>query len=202
MDRGLNSVFHGGSLTKFPGRRVTKRDRPPDPTRTHRIRSPNSVKRYAARDVGSTIDGPDLIYSDGILCARSEMDGPDRCKRTGTRRLITAVDLQTNARRTFAPASPTPAEFRWPTRAIRRRFAAERGHRDFGPLNLILRVLYVEESRAKGRDVVLPLICDDSGSVHVIARLAKISQRRRARMRWRHCHNHRPTTLDIHLRIG
>ena len=107
MNRRLNSVFGGGSLTKFPGRRVTKRDRPPDPIRTHRIRSSNSVKWYAARDVGSTIDGPDLIYSDGILCARSEMDGPDRCKRTGTRRLITAVDLQTNARRTFAPASPT-----------------------------------------------------------------------------------------------
>ena len=107
MDRGLNSVFHGGSLTKFPGRRVTKRDRPPDPIRTHRIRSSNSVKWYAARDVGSTIDGPDLIYSDGILCARSEMDGPDRCKRIGTRKLITAVDLQTNARRTFAPASPS-----------------------------------------------------------------------------------------------
>ena len=33
------------------------------------------------------------------------------------------------------------------------------------PLNLILRVLYVEEIKAKDREVILPLICDDSGSL-------------------------------------
>jgi hypothetical protein len=32
------------------------------------------------------------------------------------------------------------------------------------PLNLILRVLYIEEIKAKDREVILPLICDDSGS--------------------------------------
>ena len=61
----------------------------------------------------------------------------------------------------------------------RRRFAVERGHRNTVPQDLIRWAPYVEESWEKGREVVLPQICNGSSSAHVVARSAEISQRRR-----------------------
>jgi hypothetical protein len=46
------------------------------------------------------------------------------------------------------------------------------------PLNLILRVQYVEELRAESLEVVLPRIWNDNDSVHVVARSAVFPQRR------------------------
>jgi hypothetical protein len=59
------------------------------------------------------------------------------------------------------------------------------------PLNLILRVLYIEEIKAKDREVILPLICDDSGSpMWLLGRQKTPSYGEQFTMRWR-----RPTSI-------